>query len=159
MWVACRNPVRIFLWELTTSYWVLCVNYFFRKSWVFKCPESQNTSLKFLCAINIKLTITHSNKVWIYLIDIHTTDLPSICDITPEFEEVLQSDFACIFLSVVQLNFLLNFILLFFGVVPKTQKIVFIFFIVVIVIPIFFYNVNWGIVLVKNLLFVVLWLG
>lgn len=63
MGVSTSDQVGVLLRELTESQTVLSMDLLLWISWVLQCPESQQTWVKLLCAINIVLSIRHSDQI------------------------------------------------------------------------------------------------
>jgi len=100
--------VRIFLWELATCDWVLSFDYFLWEIRIFKSPETKHALFKCFCTIDIILTISDCDQIWIRNIDINTTDLATLSKVELELEERFYRD---LFFRV---EFLIIFIFLFF---------------------------------------------
>jgi hypothetical protein len=125
--------------------------------WVLECPECNDTCLHSLPAINIELTVTNSNQIGVNWVDIDTTYLSSISNITSKLEKMRKINFAWLLMRQLWvIIFLLLFLLLFviFACSKPKEHVISIILCIFIFIVIFSDKIDRWVVLIHDLLFV-----
>jgi hypothetical protein len=115
MGVTNGNEVGVFLTELASSDRVLVGNNFLREVRVLESPEAKKTLLKFaiIHTVNVVLSVTHRNEIWVEFVDVHAGDLSALSYIALKVEKVLKGD--TVIFGVDFFTFLFLFLFLFLG--------------------------------------------
>ena len=139
---------------------MLSFDYFLWELRIFKSPKAQHTLFKCFCTVNIILTISDGYQIWIGNINIYTTNLATFSKVELKLKKRFYRDF------FFRVEFFIVFIFLFFlffsffftiFLYSKTERllslILFIFFLLRFFISIA--KINWRIVFVKHMLFMI----